>query len=590
MNLVNVAEYRKLKSELGLTVESIERRLLNISHGELTEDLLINAIMKEGSATGENDSAVKNKRKEKQRTNSSNFYYDENSESDGKMRKQLNEEGSDHKQGQLSDNREIQSRKSHNSKKKKKSDTNSAGQTGSSSNRYFDKRRSSSKSDVETARFNRIEGLASSRNFDNSAKHLGVNRIKNAKNVDHVIAEEQGKAEPESGIHNGNLLNTFSTIKPTDQFEILNNSSSKQQKNLLKQLEKHVRYPTCITQPAGNQGQDSFEFTNMESRNVSSNPTIAYEMIVHSNTSQEGAVPPDLAKNSNLKDTLSSNQTKTWQNSGDNASKGDEDKKLNSKRSKKNLKSNSQDIGCSLRKGSKSREHVTKKVIDNITKILESINKSTSRLAATKEERSILESINSLHVFEFKNACVLGLDLKDCPEIHKASETSLLGSVLFRQLIHNIGILRVRNCAISSKFMGQVTHSNIILLSLNQCNLTSLTFLKGLDSLKLLNVSDNQLKSLSGVQKCLNLAELYANNNQLTTLAEIRTLKSLKVLSVAQNVISDISELQGLKKCQYLAFLRIAGNPLCIARDHVALIHSALPKAKIVENIDVEVH
>lgn len=137
--------------------------------------------------------------------------------------------------------------------------------------------------------------------------------------------------------------------------------------------------------------------------------------------------------------------------------------------------------------------------------------------------------------------------------------------------------------------MGQVTHSNIILLSLNHCNLTSLSFLKGLDSLKLLNVSDNQLKNLTGVQRCLNLAELYANNNQLISLADLRTLKSLKVLSVAHNVIADVAEFQSLRKCQSLSIIRLVGNPICIARDHASAVTSALPRARLVENIDVEV-
>ena len=61
MNLVEVSEYRRLKNELGLTVDSIEKRLLNISRCELTEDLLISAVMKEASDTGGHESTGKKK-------------------------------------------------------------------------------------------------------------------------------------------------------------------------------------------------------------------------------------------------------------------------------------------------------------------------------------------------------------------------------------------------------------------------------------------------------------------------------------------------------------------------------------------------
>lgn len=474
-----------------------------------------------------------------------------------------------------------------NSKKKKKSDTNSAGHTGSSSNRFFEKRRSSSKSDVETARFNRIEGLTSSRNLENKSKVFASAKVKNSKTVDNRLHEEHGKADSEVYFQTGPLLNTFSTIKPLDQFEILNSSTSKQQKNLLKQLEKHVRYPTCMVAQQGANRQDSFEFTKIESRNVSSNPTIAFEPANKSGASLEGKKQSENVNGSNVQELFNSNNTKTMMSNGDHGHKLDEERKPGYKKSKKNLKSNSQDGGYSLRKESKSRELITKKVIDNITKILESINKSTAKQTPTKEEKSILESINSLHVFEFKNACVLGLDLKDCQDIHKLADSSLLGSVYFKQLVHNIGILRVRNCTVNFKFISQVTHSNIILLSLNQCSLTSLSFLKGLDSLKLLNVSDNQLKSLCSVQKCANLSEIYANNNQLTSLADLRSLRSLKILSIAHNSIVDVAELTSLRKTS-LSFVKLHGNPFCLARDYITAIQALLPKVKVVD-FDTEV-
>lgn len=589
MNLVNISEYRKMKSELGLTVDSIEKRLLNISHGDLTEDLLINVIMKEASDTGGNDSGIKSRQLPGHKTTSSNFYYDDNSESGGKDKKETEEVEIGQRQLLTPENQEPLSKRSQNSKRNKKSDTNSAGKTGSSSNRYFEKRRSSSKSDVETARFNRVEGLASSRQFDNGKKQLSSKRSRITKTMDLRINEESSKSDIENGHQNMPLTNTFSTIRQMEQFEILNNSTSKNQKNLLKQLERHVRYPTTNIPIKKGSDHDSFEFTNIESRNASSNPTIGYDLAARNNHSQEH-MPIEPPKHTNLKENISSNHTRTMQSSGEHAGKVDEDKKPAPKISKKNQKSNSQDITGPVRKGSKSKDVITRKVIDNITKILESINKNSAKSTLTKEERNILDSINSLHVFEFRNACVLGLDLKDSPEIYKASEGSLLNSVHFKQLIHNIGILRIKDCTVKQKLLSQITHSNIILLTLNRCGLTNLSFLSNLSSLKLLNANDNSLSSFAGIQKCTNLTELYANNNQLSTLQELKSLRSLRILSLSQNTISEIAEFQNLKKCSELAYLKVAGNSLCVSRDLNSSLQAILPKLKIIDLFDAEVN
>ena len=399
MDLMKPPEYKKNKKERGLSLRSIEMRLLNISSNELTEDLLIAAVMRDNSSQEREESTgrkVAGNKKSKRVP--STLFYDDNSESGGKSRvfklsdEQLDTKNNLHKGVD-------QPTISYNSKKKKKSENNSIGHTGSSSNRFFDKRRSSSKSDVETARFNKVEGLTSSRNYDTGLPPSSK-RNRAAKTMDLRPVEEIKQRDPEPYLA-GPLLNTFSTIKPSEPYDYPNNSSSKQQKNLIQQLEKHIKNTNNL---------ESFEFTQVESRNLSSNNGATADLLMKTHNSQEH-------HKESYKETQSSLQNKTLQSksSGDHNVKYEDEKRGNSKASKKSGGKQVSEAG--KRQASKSKDWNSKKVIENITKILENINHSAARATGVKEEEYLLEAINSLHVFEFKNACVLGLDLKDCGEI-----------------------------------------------------------------------------------------------------------------------------------------------------------------------------
>lgn len=591
MDLVERSQYKTSKNELGLSVNNIERRLLNISHNELDEDMIIKVAMLEAADTGELESSGKKKlhQQNESKRNASNFFYEENSEfSEKKSNSKLKwEERENQLVPKYVGEQEAEPRRR---KRKTDSNCNSIGQMGSSSNRVFEKRRSSSKSEVETARFNKVEGLTSSRNLDRDSKALSSRReMERFRNKSDFTPEQAHKtAEPPLYSSNTPLLNTFSTIKPTDQFDFINNSSTKNQKGMLTQLEKQIKSYHL---------EDTFEFTELESKNQS----------VHARKCFPGTLTQtSYETNKNLKaslhkDTQSTNvglksmKTMTSQEGHGDRSKErainlkiEDHLKNQSRQSKRSLK-NSMDMTGHSRKKSKSKDCMTKRVTENISKIIESINKSVMGGEATKEEQAILDALAGLHVFEFKNACVLGLDLRDLGDVFKATEGTLLNSVYFKQLVNNIGILRIRNSSITGKFINAVSHSNIILLSINQCGLTSLTHISHLSNLKLLNASDNHLKNMSGIQKCSNLTELYANNNQLASLHELKGLQGLKVLSVCYNIISDVSEFQYLRRNTQLGYLKVLGNPICYMKEYHSTIFNILPKLKRIDYFDIEV-
>ena len=594
LNLIGKQEYRKSKREIGLTVENVEKRLLNISRSELTEDLLIAAVMREeleddSNKKGRSDSSrLLRVEVENRNNNRDQLYYEDPSENIV-VGKQENLNTSDDNTSQHNIVENLTRRKLNNMKIKN-SENSSTGQGGSSSNRYFERRRSSSKSDIETARFNKVDGVASSRNYCNQAldqhkKSKVLKTVDFRETVEDLHIRELND-QPNHVPNASPLLNTFSTIRVTEQFECVNNNTSKQQtqSNLLKQLDRKCQIST---------GVESFEFTHgLESKNMSVSPNLPD--FLKNNNSQEWMTQHGQALRL-LKDSLTTKDFKTIQKSGDYVrifSQTEEDNKATSRQSKRSLKNSIGEgvISSQKRTSSKSREALARRVIDNITNILENINRSLCRPDMLKEEKGVLEAINSLHVFEFKNACVLGLDLKSLGDLYKTSDGCLVPSTQFKQLVNNVGILRIHSCIITSRFLTYLTHPNTILLTLTRCNLTSLSILSCMKSLKLLNVSDNLLKSLEGIQNHTSLTELYANNNQLTSLQELKTLKTLKILSLAFNVLTDISELQYLRRNINLANLRLFGNPVCVAKDYSTTINLVLEKVRQIDFFDAEVN
>jgi hypothetical protein len=100
-------------------------------------------------------------------------------------------------------------------------------------------------------------------------------------------------------------------------------------------------------------------------------------------------------------------------------------------------------------------------------------------------------------------------------------------------------------------------------------------------NLIVLDVSENELETVCGVEHLERLQHLYVNSNALSSIQELPTLPNLTVLSLSCNRISsldrmqaqpsleflaladnNISSMAGLGLCPHLAALRLEGNPI----------------------------
>jgi len=111
-------------------------------------------------------------------------------------------------------------------------------------------------------------------------------------------------------------------------------------------------------------------------------------------------------------------------------------------------------------------------------------------------------------------------------------------------------------------------------------NCVDINEIKNLDafshSLKVLNVSDNQLRTLSdvptttlsnlstsfGLSLLVNLVSLDVSNNKIMTLDGLQTLKLLQRLDISNNLIGSVIEINKLKCNGALRFLTLVGNPI----------------------------
>ena len=140
---------------------------------------------------------------------------------------------------------------------------------------------------------------------------------------------------------------------------------------------------------------------------------------------------------------------------------------------------------------------------------------------------------------------------------------------------------RIRTAA--NKPTGELTQADfekVTRLDLYNNQLTSVKGLEKLTKLKELFLSDNQLTSVKGLEKLTQLKELYLSNNQLTDVKGLEKLTQLEKLHLTNNQLTDV---RGLEKLTQLKVLYLSDNP-DLTKAQIAELQKALPKCKIRSN------
>ena len=103
------------------------------------------------------------------------------------------------------------------------------------------------------------------------------------------------------------------------------------------------------------------------------------------------------------------------------------------------------------------------------------------------------------------------------------------------------------------KLIGFIKENKIVI---SHQNIQDINNIEGLDKkyskIEEIDLSDNLIKDLDGIERFSNLKHLKLNNNQIISIQELAPLKKLQFLSLRNNKISDLRELTGLPNLRYI--------------------------------------
>ena len=115
-------------------------------------------------------------------------------------------------------------------------------------------------------------------------------------------------------------------------------------------------------------------------------------------------------------------------------------------------------------------------------------------------------------------------------------------------------------------------------LSLSHNQLGDLRCFTVLTALRQLNLNNNALTSLEGLQNCLELESIYACNNRIVCLRPLGALQALSCVSLVANAVTSmVTAMSTLEALPVLRELDLLGNPVAAQRDYKHFLVTRLP-------------
>ena len=113
--------------------------------------------------------------------------------------------------------------------------------------------------------------------------------------------------------------------------------------------------------------------------------------------------------------------------------------------------------------------------------------------------------------------------------------------------------------------------------------------LNGMRNLKILSLSRNYIKQISGLEAVAEtLEELWLSYNLIEKLKGLSVLKVIRVLYISNNLIKDWTEFNRLQEISTLKDLVAIGNPLSEGIDDVTWKFECLKRLPFLKKIDGE--
>ena len=126
--------------------------------------------------------------------------------------------------------------------------------------------------------------------------------------------------------------------------------------------------------------------------------------------------------------------------------------------------------------------------------------------------------------------------------------------------LHALRYLELNNCSVTTEDLEYIgSCSNLEVLILSDCSLSTISSLRPLNKLRILDLSDNSISDVSPIVGTASLDELYLGHNGIITLPSMEALSNLRILDLSYNALDSISR---LSDCTALTRLNISHNKL----------------------------
>ena len=120
--------------------------------------------------------------------------------------------------------------------------------------------------------------------------------------------------------------------------------------------------------------------------------------------------------------------------------------------------------------------------------------------------------------------------------------------------------LELENCALTTEALRCIgACQNLDVLILAGCGLSNIEPLRGLNTLRILDLTNNSVNSITPISSLSALDELYLGHNALATLPSLSGLKTLRILDLSYNALDYVG---GLASCSTLQRLNLSHNKL----------------------------
>ncbi|MEQ2240354.1 hypothetical protein ILYODFUR_013937, partial [Ilyodon furcidens] len=127
--------------------------------------------------------------------------------------------------------------------------------------------------------------------------------------------------------------------------------------------------------------------------------------------------------------------------------------------------------------------------------------------------------------------------------------------------------------------------TSLVRLDLNNNLIEKIWGLDHLTNLTWLNLSCNRIKNIEGLESLQKLELLNLSNNQISLLNNMDTLENLSHFFISKNLIRRTDTLLYLRRFKSLFKLSIAGNPLTEKDDHSLYVAAFFPNVTLLDNI-----